>query len=466
MYSQDFPDQMFPKKNAASTRSPPPRNGLSEASETGKAVYAKNYGCAANLFDFEVMLGLLIGAGHHMVNRPDSADIILVNTCGVKKPTEDRVIQKLRRLNRLCKPLIVAGCLPKINPEAISKAAPDLSAMLDPQSVDKILLAVEAAVKGEKNRVFFSQMPPVKLGLPKTRLNRTIEIVPISEGCNGACTFCCVRLARGALFSYPEEAIVRRVAQAVEGGAKEIWITSQDNGAYGLDARTNLAELLKECCRVKGKFLIRVGMMNPDYLSRILPDLIDAYRNEKVFKFLHLPIQSGDDETLRRMNRRYTVEEFKEIVNTFRQAVPDLSLATDVICGFPSETREAFERTLSFVEEVKPDTVNISKFFPRPNTPAEKMRQHDAGGVKARSTELTRIVRRITFEQNERWLGWKGEILIDEKGRGASWIGRNFAYKPIVIKGNEDLLGKFVQAKVVKAFSTYLVAELACEPTR
>ena len=192
----------------------------------------------------------------------------------------------------------------------------------------------------------------------------------------------------------------------------------------------------------------------------MLPEMIDAYKDEKIFKFLHLPVQSGDNEVLRRMNRRYAVEEFKAIVDSFRKAMPEITLATDVICGFPGESEEAFGGTLRLIEEAHPDVVNISKFFPRLNTPAERMRQIPVDEVKNRSLKLTRLVREMFSKRNQRWLNWEGEILVDERGKGASWIGRNFAYRPIVVKSREDLLGKFMRVKVVKAYRTYLEAVL------
>jgi len=436
------------------------RDICGESSSSQKTIYVENYGCTANRFDFEIMLAYLISAGYRLSVDARSANMILMNTCGVKKPTEDRIIAQISALGRLNKPLIITGCLPKISFEAISSAAPNFSAMLDPQSVDKIPLALKACESGEKNRTFFSQEPLLKLEQPKLRLNPVVDIVLVSEGCVGACAFCCVRFARGALFSYPQETIMRRVSQAVSEGAREIWITSQDNGAFGLDRKTDLAALLRECCSVSGKFWIRVGMMNPDNVLRMLPKLIDAYKDEKVFKFLHLPVQSGDNETLRHMNRRYKAEEFKEIVNTIREEVPEITLATDIICGFPGESHEAFQRTLELAEETQPDIVNISKFFARPNTPAEKMVQLDAVKVAERSRKLTELVRGISFKRNQRWLNWQGEILVDEKGKGSSWIGRNFAYKPIVIKSSENLLGRFIRVQISKAYSTYLEAEV------
>ena len=423
-------------------------------------IYAENFGCAANKFDLEVMLGQLAAAGYGLTDDINSADLILVNTCAVKKPTEDRVIERLRSLRRLGKPLIIAGCLPRINFNAVLNAVPDFSAALDPRSVNKIVSAVKAALNGEKRRIFRSDSPLLKLELPRVRLNPVIEIIAICEGCSGACTFCCVRFARGSSYSCPREAICENVSRAVSNGAKEIWLTSQDNGSYGMDIGTNLAELLGDCCKVKGRFKIRVGMMNPNRVIPMLDELVDAYKHGKIFKFLHVPVQSGDNEILKRMNRRYTAEQFKHIVEVFRKNVPDITISTDVICGFPGETQDAFEKTLRLIEEVQPDIVNISRFFSRPGTPAEKMEQVDYREIRDRSRRTTFLVRQISLKRNKRWLGWKGEILIDEKGKDGSWIGRNFAYKPIVVKSARNLLGKFLEVRVTKVFSTYLEAEI------
>jgi len=438
----------------------PSSKGASRDIREAKLVYAENYGCAANKFDLEVMLGLLKREGYRLSSDPANADVILVNTCGVKKPTEDRIIQRLHRLSQLNKPLIICGCLPRISPEAIRKAAPNFAVMLDPRSVDRIADAVKYAQNGGKNKVFFSNASPSKLEHPMLRLSKVIEIIAISEGCLGDCTYCCVRFARGKLYSFPQEEIVKKIKRVVSEGVKEIWLTSQDSGAYGIDINTNLAKLLGECSEIPGKFMIRVGMMNPNNALRILPELINSFKKEKIFNFLHLPIQSGDNEILKRMNRRYTVEEFKRTVEEFRREIPDLTLSTDIICGFPGEGPEAFENTISLLKEVKPDIVNISRFFPRPGTPAEKMKQLDVRLIKNRSRRISEIAKEISLERNKRWLGWEGEILIDEKGRDHSWIGRNFAYKPIVVKSRENLIGKFLEVKIVKAFSTYLEADI------
>jgi tRNA A37 methylthiotransferase MiaB len=192
----------------------------------------------------------------------------------------------------------------------------------------------------------------------------------------------------------------------------------------------------------------------------MLDELVEAYKCGKVFKFLHLPVQSGDDEVLELMNRGYNIEDFKAVVQAFRKEIPRLTLSTDVICGFPGENREAFGRTKRLLAEVQPDIVNVSKFFSRPRTQAEQMEALSPKEVKKRSGEAAELSRRIGFERNKAWMGWEGIVLFDERGKGRSWMGRNFAYKPVVVKGGESLVGRFVPVRVVNAFSTYLEAEV------
>jgi MiaB/RimO family radical SAM methylthiotransferase len=270
-----------------------------------------------------------------------------------------------------------------------------------------------------------------------------------------------VVFARGSLRSCETDEIVQRVQSDVQAGAREVWLTGQDMACYGRDIGINLVDLLQAVCAIEGEFFVRVGMMTPNYVLDMLPQLVDAFRDEHVYKFLHLPVQSGDNQVLKRMNRFYSADDFRRIVDAFRRAIPSVTIATDVICGFPSESEEAFERTMKLIEEVKPDVVNVSKFFPRPRTLAEKMTPRIfASDVKERSKRLAELVRLVSAEKNAAWMSWTGKILVDERGKQAgSWIGRNFAYKPVVVKSeNESLLGRFLNVQVVKTFQTYLEA--------
>ncbi|HDQ07146.1 MAG TPA: tRNA (N(6)-L-threonylcarbamoyladenosine(37)-C(2))-methylthiotransferase [Candidatus Bathyarchaeota archaeon] len=422
-----------------------------------KRVYVESFGCSANVADGEVIAGCLSEAGFEVVGCPRDAEILVCNTCAVKSPTENRVMDVLRKAPR-DKRLVVTGCLPLINFERL-KSEVEFGGVTGPAPGDRIVEVVRRVAAGEKV-VFLGGVSQPSLRLPRIQVNPVVSIVPINYGCLGDCSYCCVRFARGRLRSYSVDEVVERVRHDLVSGAKEVWLTSQDAACYGKDIGASLPELLSRVCEVEGDFFVRVGMMNPDHVLGMLDELVGAYKCGKVFKFLHLPVQSGDDEVLGLMNRRYTVEDFRMVVQTFRKEVPRLTLATDVICGFPGESGEAFERTKRLLEEVQPDVVNVSKFFSRPGTSAERMVALSPHEVKRRSREAAALSRRISFERNRAWMGWEGTVLFDERGKGMSWVGRNFAYKPVVVKGGESLVGRFVPVRVVNAFSTYLEAEM------
>jgi len=421
-------------------------------------VLVKSYGCSANLADGEVLAGCLAKAGYESAASASEADVAIYNTCAVKGPTENRIIETLRRVPP-DKKVIVAGCLPLINFERLRREV-RFDGAVGPAAGERIVDVVRRVLEGEKVVALEAALDAKpRLSLPRLKSNPVISVIPVSYGCLGACAYCCVVFARGRLRSYTIKDVTERVRRDLAAGAKEFWVTSQDTACYGRDIGTNLAALLNALGAVEGDFRVRVGMMTPNLAQDMLDDLIDAFKREKVFKFVHLPVQSGDNRVLKRMRRFYTVQDFKEIVDAFRAAFPEVTLATDIICGFPDETQEAFENTLELIGEMKPDIVNVSKFFARPRTAAAEM--HDAfvepAEIKRRSTEAAKLVKQVSLEKNQCWVGWAGEVFVDEKGKvPGSWIGRNFAYKPVTVKSSADLLGKTLQVKVVKAFSTYL----------
>jgi threonylcarbamoyladenosine tRNA methylthiotransferase CDKAL1 len=427
-------------------------------------VFVKSFGCSANLADGEVLAGCLAETGYELVESIAEADVVIYNTCAVKGPTENRMIETLKRVPE-DKKLIVAGCLPLINFERLRREV-CFHGAIGPAFSDKIVDVVKRVLNDEPV-VALEGAAKTKpsLDLPRLRLNPVIGIVPISYGCLGACAYCCVVFARGHLRSYSIQEIVNRVREDLSAGVREFWFTSQDTGCYGRDIGKNLAELLNTVCRIEEDFRIRVGMMTPNMAENILEELIQAFKSERVFKFIHLPVQSGDDHVLKCMRRFYSADDFKRVVRGFRTSFPDITVATDVICGFPGETEEAFKNTLHLIEEVKPDIVNVSKFFARPRTVAAGMQKESLSPreVKHRSGVTAELARKVTIERSRRWVDWTGEVLIDEVGKvSGSWVGRNFAYKPVAVKtdGSEDLLGRIINTMVVKAFPTYLKAEI------
>ena len=425
-------------------------------------VFLRSFGCSANMADGEVLAGCLAQAGFKLTNSATEADIVVYNSCAVKGPTENRIIEALKRIPPKQK-VVVAGCLPLISYERLLREV-RFDAVVGPALGKEIVKVVERVAKGEKIVELEGALTAKpELDLPRVRSNPIVSVVSVNYGCLGSCAYCCVVHARGYLRSYKVSEVVGRVKQDLAAGAKEVWVTSQDAACYGKDIGTNLAQLLKALSAVEGDFHIRVGMMTPNIVAPILTELAEAFKDAKVYKFLHLPVQSGDGAVLKKMQRFYTLSEFKGIVATFRQKLPKLTLATDVICGFPGETAEAFENTLSLICEVKPDIVNVSKFFARPKTAAAEMRSEfvDRLEIKRRSTMAAQLAKRVALEQNQQWIGWTGEILVDEKGKvPGSWIGRNFAYKPIAVKSSEVLLGRTLQVRVVKVFSTHLASTI------
>jgi tRNA A37 methylthiotransferase MiaB len=187
--------------------------------------------------------------------------------------------------------------------------------------------------------------------------------------------------------------------------------------------------------------------------------LIDVYKNnKKLFKFLHVPIQAGNDDILKEMNRFYTVDDYKKIIGTFRKGLPDITISTDIICGFPGESREQFEDSINIVKETRPDVLNISRYWARPGTKAAEMKQIPTWQTKKLSTELKTVFDKMAKAENQRWLGWTGSIIIDEKGKDNTSVGRNFNYKNIVVKGDYRL-GQRLNIKIIKANEHYLMAE-------
>jgi MiaB-like tRNA modifying enzyme len=425
-------------------------------------VFLKSFGCSTNLADGEVLAGCLAKAGFQLVDSAADADMVIYNTCAVKSPTENRMIDVLKKVPKRRK-LLVVGCLPLINFERLNHEV-RFDGVAGPALGEKIVEIASRVLKGEKVVALENaDKAKPRLSLPRVRVNPVVGIIPISYGCLGSCAYCCVVFARGRLRSYSIKEIVERMEVDLADGVREFWLTSQDTACYGRDVDTNLAELVKAVCAVEGDFRVRIGMMTPNKALGILEDLIEAYRDEKVFKFVHLPVQSGDDQILKKMRRFYTVADFKKIVDAFRSAFPKITIATDVICGFPGEDEEAFKRTSHLIEDVKPDIVNISKFFARPKTPAASMQDSvPFPEIKRRSALLNSLASKIASERNREWRGWEGEALIDEVGKVAgSWIGRNFAYKPIVVRNEKNMLGRVVNVKIYETHATHLVGTLS-----
>lgn len=308
---------------------------------------------------------------------PESADVIILNTCGVKGPTENRIISRIRELRGLGKKFIIAGCLPSINRKRLEKELDGCEyCLLGPDSICEIGGVFGGKSKGRKRLEFEPRKP--------------IGIIPISSGCMGSCNYCAVKQARGSLHSYSLEDILCLAKKMVNSGIKEIRLTAQDTGCYGLDIGLRLTDLLDKILTIEGEYKIRIGMMNPHYALEMLGKLKKIYRDTHILSFAHIPVQSGSNRVLREMGREYTIEDFVKAVKGLRE-VRGISISTDIIVGFPTETNSDFEETVKLIRKIKPEVLNLSKFCPRPGTAAAGMKQLPTQVIKERSRIVTAL---------------------------------------------------------------------------
>ena len=347
-----------------------------------KKIFIKTWGCQANIADSEVIAGILKQRDYELTENEEDADTIIVNTCSVKNATQSKELHYIKEKSKI-KKVVVCGCLTKTLD--IRKYAPEVTAVFDTNSI----LKVSEFLETEQDH--FSDKKENRISAPIIRNDKDIGIISIGEGCQSSCTFCSTKLARGNLRSYRIGDIKRSVEKSVKEGCRKIYLTSQDNGCYGFDIKTNLPELLDELTTIEGDYIIRVGMMNPWHLAKILPQLLKSYKSEKIMKFLHAPVQSGSEKILKHMKRIHTVENYKEAVKKFRKQFPEISIATDIIVGYPLETEEDFILTYNLIKETRPEVLNISKFSSRPGTKAAELKQLPSEIIKERSVKLNSL---------------------------------------------------------------------------
>ena len=290
-------------------------------------IFVEAYGCSASFADSEMISGLIQNGGHTLTNNSSESDLNIVVTCSVKDSTANKMMYRINSLKT--KPLIIAGCLPKAEKENVEKFSGNAS-LMGPNSLGKTLQIIDSALAGRK-QIALEDTDLSKVGLPKVRLNPTVGIVEIASGCMSECTFCQTKLSKGDLSSYRLGDIVRQVQTEIKEGCKEVWLTSTDNGCYGFDIGTDLPTLVNAVSEIPEDFMVRVGMMNPMYMSRIKQELIESYDNEKVFKFLHIPVQSGSNKVLNDMKRGHTSETFREIVKKTKDRFENFTISTDII---------------------------------------------------------------------------------------------------------------------------------------
>ncbi|WP_295589917.1 tRNA (N(6)-L-threonylcarbamoyladenosine(37)-C(2))-methylthiotransferase [uncultured Methanobrevibacter sp.] len=421
-------------------------------------VYIESYGCTFNKADGQIIAGVLKEDDIDIVESIDEADVIIVNTCYVKLPTENKVTYRIQKLQEDFpdKKVIIGGCMVEIDPEKLDKIGPECS-WIGPHQLNKASEVVNGAYCGEVIRECgFSKEP--KVGVPKVVDDGLIHIVQICEGCLGACTFCCTRFARGPLNSYPIDDIVEEARKAIGNGACEIQLTAQDTAAFGRDTGEKLSDLIKEVANLDGDFRVRVGMMHPKNILNDVDEIIDAMKHPKVYDFIHLPVQSGSDKVLSEMNRGHTIEQYLDVLSKFRNEIPDLTLAVDIIVGYPTETDEDFDLTVELLKQIKPSLIHLSKYQHRKGAISSSLPEIPRETMKKRSKFLSEIKSEITEEENRDLVNSIQKVLVVEKGSKGGFIAKTNSYIPVIVHDVE--LGTFVDVKITEATATYLKSEV------
>ncbi len=376
---------------------------------TNQHIYIETYGCRYNFGDSSKLIEVLKHQGSTLVGSAEEADAVIINTCTVVGSTERRMLRRLSRFRDYN--LFVMGCMPAVQREAIF-------AVCNPG-----IISSDAIHDAYRNI--------------KTVPGGGIAIVQVAQGCEGICSYCLARLARGHLKSFAKREILAEVAAHIRAGTTEIQITAQDTSSWGRDTGTSLPDLIHAIDSLPGRFMIRVGMTNPATLKGILDDLVDAFAGDHIFKFLHLPVQSGSDHILEQMKRGYRVEDFEEIVRAFKRHYPEITLVTDMIVGFCGETEQDFSASLELINRVRPNKVNITRYSPRPFTLSTSDKDFPDRIKKDRSRSMNSLVEEIYASVNKKYLEKQVPFVVTEIIKRGSVMARSPNYVGIVI--NEDL---------------------------
>lgn len=424
-----------------------------------QSVFVKTWGCAHNSSDGEYMAGQLAAYGYQIVEDKHGADVWLLNSCTVKNPAEDHFRNEIKAGREAGKKVVVAGCVPQGAPR--SEFLQGLS-VIGVQQIDRVVEVVEETLKGNSVRLLGQKKEAGKktggasLLLPKVRRNPLIEIISINTGCLNQCSYCKTKHARGELGSYPIEEVVERARQSFSEGVCEVWLTSEDTGAYGRDIGVTLPQLLWQLVEVIPEGCrLRLGMTNPPYILDHLKDIAEIMKHPRVYAFLHVPVQSGSDGVLGEMRREYTVKDFSTVVDFLKERVPGITIATDIICGFPTETEEDFEETLQLCSKYKFPSLFINQFYPRPGTPAARMKRIPTKEVKNRTRRLTELFQ--SYRPYDHKLGERQTVLVTEESHDKQhWVGHNKFYEQVLVPKKDDFLGKLVEVEVMETGKHYM----------
>lgn len=431
-------------------------------------------GCDKNLVDTEVMLGLLDKRGWQITDDETQADVIVINTCCFVHDAKEESIQTILEMAEYkktgsLKALIVTGCLAQRYQEEIVKEIPEVDAVLGTTSYDKIADAIDGALEGNVS----IELADVD-ALPLVETKRLVTTgghyayLKIAEGCDKHCTYCIIPKVRGDYRSVPMEQLLKEAKELAEGGVKELILVAQETTLYGRDiyGEKSLHKLLRELCRIKGIRWIRILYCYPEEID---DNLIQVMKEEsKICHYLDLPIQHANNEILKRMGRRTSKEQLIAIIEKLREAIPDITLRTTLITGFPGETKEQHEELMEFVDQMEFDRLGVFTYSPEEDTPAAEMPRQVPEEVKEeRQAEIMELQQEIAFEQAEDMIG--REVLVMIEGKVAdedAYVGRTYKDAPnvdglIFVNTDEELMsGDFARVKITGALEYDLIGEL------
>ncbi|CAN5791402.1 tRNA (N6-isopentenyl adenosine(37)-C2)-methylthiotransferase MiaB [soil metagenome] len=411
-------------------------------------VYVETYGCQMNVSDSELMLGKLAAAGYRPVDVPDGADVILVNTCAIRDHAEQRVIGRLGELKRHMKKdsvMGVTGCMAqRLGPQLLEKAK-HVSLVIGPDGYRALPQLVDGARHGRKSIATTFDLEEHYEDFTPRRFDKVKAWIPVQRGCDYRCTYCIVPTTRGSERSRQMHDVVRETAAVVADGMSEVVLLGQTVNSYN-DGTNDFADLLRNVGSVPGVKRLRFTSPHPnDFSDRVIQAMAEV---PAVCEHVHLPMQSGSSRMLKRMLRRYTREGYLDCVDRIRRAMPGVALTTDIIVGFPGETDEEFEDTLSVVREVGFTDAYTFIFSPRDGTPATRLPAEWAVPPDVAGERLQRLVdtvRSATRQRNMESLGSRHEVLVERQAkRGeAMLMARTRDFKTVLIPGDERMLGQY-----------------------
>ena len=427
----------------------------------GKRFFIWTIGCQMNEADSAKVASMLQEVGYARTEDQEEADIVVLNSCVVRQAAEDKVSGKLNSLARLKRqkpemPLVLTGCMVTKQQEKLKKQFPHVDLFFDPSDFDKMQLVVPelAMLDDDLEALPHYYMPPTDQGT-----SGFTAYVPIIYGCNFLCSYCIVPYRRGKETSRPFDAIVTEVARIVDTGVREVTLLGQTVNAYGHDlpGQPSLADLLRAVDAIPGLDRLRFLTSHPKYMSNDIIDTIAELRT--TCEHMNLPVQAGDNEVLRRMRRTYTRDAWMERIAYTREQMPGVTVATDIIVGFPGETDAQFMQTYDMLEQTRCDKVHLAMYSPRPGTLSarwdddipheEKFRRHQA---------LEKLQEQVCTEINARRLDEQYEVLVEGRSKGR-WTGRTRGNTLVHFDSDADLVGKLVDVRITRTSPWYLMGE-------